>query len=91
MGFLGPAHRFLAGSFFVFFFFRSSSSAVTGGKAAQKIRKMEDEPKFPAFPYEPYSIQIDFMKALYRSLNEGGVSMLESPTGETLPHSLFAF
>ncbi|CBI36138.3 unnamed protein product, partial [Vitis vinifera] len=40
-----------------------------------------EPPKFPAFPYEPYSIQIDFMKALYRSLNKGGVSMLESPTG----------
>ncbi|XP_041015216.1 ATP-dependent DNA helicase DDX11 [Juglans microcarpa x Juglans regia] len=37
--------------------------------------------KFPAFPYNPYSIQIDFMNALYHSLNQGGVSMLESPTG----------
>ncbi|XP_059455900.1 uncharacterized protein LOC132186105 isoform X3 [Corylus avellana] len=37
--------------------------------------------KFPAFPYKPYSIQIDFMNALYHSLNKGGVSMLESPTG----------
>uniref|UniRef100_A0A2N9EY99 Helicase ATP-binding domain-containing protein n=1 Tax=Fagus sylvatica TaxID=28930 RepID=A0A2N9EY99_FAGSY len=39
------------------------------------------ESKFPAFPYEPYSIQIDFMNSLYHSLNKGGVSMLESPTG----------
>ncbi|EOY26785.1 RAD3-like DNA-binding helicase protein isoform 1 [Theobroma cacao] len=39
------------------------------------------EPKFPAFPYKPYSIQIDFMNALYHSLDTGGVSMLESPTG----------
>ncbi|CAM8958953.1 unnamed protein product [Rhodiola kirilowii] len=37
--------------------------------------------EFPAFPYEPYSIQIDFMRALYRFLDKGGVSMLESPTG----------
>ncbi|KAL3528760.1 hypothetical protein ACH5RR_008082 [Cinchona calisaya] len=36
---------------------------------------------FPAFPYKPYSIQIDFMKALYQSLQKGGISMLESPTG----------
>ncbi|CAI0423041.1 unnamed protein product [Linum tenue] len=44
--------------------------------------KMEDdELEFPGFPYQPYSIQIDFMKALYRSLDRGGVSMLESPTG----------
>ncbi|KAK4395254.1 ATP-dependent DNA helicase DDX11 [Sesamum angolense] len=39
------------------------------------------ELEFPAFPYEPYSIQLDFMKFLYRSLDSGGISMLESPTG----------
>ncbi|XP_031744973.1 ATP-dependent DNA helicase DDX11 isoform X2 [Cucumis sativus] len=39
------------------------------------------EPEFPAFPYKPYSIQFDFMKALYEYLNKGGISMLESPTG----------
>ncbi|VYS51568.1 unnamed protein product [Arabidopsis thaliana] len=37
--------------------------------------------EFPAFPYKPYSIQIDFMNALYQFLDKGGVSMLESPTG----------
>ncbi|XP_010521523.1 PREDICTED: ATP-dependent DNA helicase DDX11 [Tarenaya hassleriana] len=42
---------------------------------------MTEEQEFPAFPYEPYPIQIDFMKALYQSLEKGGVSMLESPTG----------
>ena len=46
------------------------------------------ESKFPAFPYEPYSIQIDFMNSLYHSLNKGGVSMLESPTGLSLSLSL---
>ncbi|CAA0839071.1 RAD3-like DNA-binding helicase protein [Striga hermonthica] len=39
------------------------------------------EIEFPAFPYEPYSIQLDFMKFLYKSLDKGGISMLESPTG----------
>ncbi|KAL3840893.1 hypothetical protein ACJIZ3_025484 [Penstemon smallii] len=39
------------------------------------------EMEFPAFPYKPYSIQLDFMKFLYQSLDKGGVSMLESPTG----------
>jgi len=42
----------------------------------------EGAPKFPGFPFEPYSIQTDFMNSLYQSLNQGGVSMLESPTGE---------
>ncbi|KAF5739144.1 hypothetical protein HS088_TW12G00344 [Tripterygium wilfordii] len=37
--------------------------------------------KFAGFPYKPYSIQVDFMNALYQSLDKGGVSMLESPTG----------
>ncbi|XP_042049387.1 ATP-dependent DNA helicase DDX11-like [Salvia splendens] len=37
--------------------------------------------EFPAFPYKPYSIQLDFMKFLHESLNRGGLSMLESPTG----------
>ncbi|CAN1285886.1 ATP-dependent DNA helicase DDX11 [Linum perenne] len=41
----------------------------------------EAELNFPAFPYQPYSIQLDFMRSLYRYLDQGGVSMLESPTG----------
>ncbi|KAJ4959423.1 hypothetical protein NE237_026534 [Protea cynaroides] len=39
------------------------------------------EPQFSAFPFEPYGIQIDFMKAVYSSLDKGGIAMLESPTG----------
>ncbi|XP_042475699.1 ATP-dependent DNA helicase DDX11 isoform X3 [Macadamia integrifolia] len=39
------------------------------------------EAKFSAFPFKPYGIQLDFMKALYSSLDKGGVAMLESPTG----------
>ncbi|EOA34339.1 hypothetical protein CARUB_v10021859mg [Capsella rubella] len=42
---------------------------------------MTEKREFPAFPYKPYSIQIDFMNALYQFLDNGGVSMLESPTG----------
>ncbi|XP_065868861.1 uncharacterized protein [Euphorbia lathyris] len=49
--------------------------------AIREMESEESEPKFPEFPYNPYSIQMDFMKALYRSLDKGGVSMLESPTG----------
>ncbi|KAK6914888.1 ATP-dependent helicase, C-terminal [Dillenia turbinata] len=39
--------------------------------------------KFSAFPYKPYSIQVDFMNALYQFLDNGGVSMLESPTAQS--------
>lgn len=41
------------------------------------------EIEFSAFPYKPYPIQIDFMKALYQSLEKGGIAMLESPTGKS--------
>lgn len=36
---------------------------------------------FPAFPYVPYPIQLGFMQQLYRVLQQGGVGLLESPTG----------
>ncbi|KAB2612824.1 ATP-dependent RNA helicase DDX11 [Pyrus ussuriensis x Pyrus communis] len=45
----------------------------------EETEKEAESPKFLAFPYKPYDIQIDFMKALYHSLNKGGLSMLESP------------
>lgn len=45
------------------------------------MEEKEGEREFPAFPYKPYSIQREFMNALYCFLDEGGVSMLESPTG----------
>ena len=45
--------------------------------------------EFRGFPYEPYSIQVDFMKALYNSLNQAGVSILESPTGRPLSLSIY--
>ncbi|KAJ8411228.1 hypothetical protein AAFF_G00172340 [Aldrovandia affinis] len=37
-------------------------------------------PRFP-FPYQPYSIQEQFMEALYRTLDEGKIGIFESPTG----------
>lgn len=51
-------------------------------RESEKMERIDEmEPEFPAFPYKPYSIQFDFMKALYKFLNKGGISMLESPTG----------
>ena len=43
-----------------------------------------DRTDFPAFPYQPYGIQQDFMQALYKTLNSGGVGLFESPTGQPL-------
>lgn len=36
---------------------------------------------FPAFPFEPYPIQLDLMRGLYRTLERGGIGVFESPTG----------
>uniref|UniRef100_A0A665VJB3 ATP-dependent DNA helicase DDX11 n=1 Tax=Echeneis naucrates TaxID=173247 RepID=A0A665VJB3_ECHNA len=42
---------------------------------------MEDgRSQFP-FPYQPYSIQEQFMAALYKTLDQGKVGIFESPTG----------
>ncbi|XP_075998011.1 ATP-dependent DNA helicase DDX11 [Genypterus blacodes] len=37
-------------------------------------------PRFP-FPYQPYTIQEQFMQALYSALDQGKVGIFESPTG----------
>ena len=37
---------------------------------------------FPAFPFNPpYGIQTELMRALYATLEGGGVGVFESPTG----------
>ncbi|KAK9816819.1 hypothetical protein WJX72_005361 [[Myrmecia] bisecta] len=36
---------------------------------------------FPAFPYQPYGIQTEFMQHLYATLEKGGIGLFESPTG----------
>ncbi|KAG2460304.1 DDX11 helicase, partial [Polypterus senegalus] len=43
--------------------------------------KMGDEPRSFPFPYQPYSIQEQFMEALYNVLDQGKVGIFESPTG----------
>eukprot|EP00249_Psilotum_nudum_P031007 c44383_g1_i1 orf=3-566(-) len=37
--------------------------------------------EFPAFPFEPYPIQVELMTAVYTALQKGGVAVVESPTG----------
>ncbi|XP_013858951.1 ATP-dependent DNA helicase DDX11 isoform X2 [Austrofundulus limnaeus] len=39
-----------------------------------------DRAQFP-FPYQPYNIQEQFMRALYSALDQGKVGIFESPTG----------
>ncbi|KAL9546912.1 hypothetical protein MBANPS3_006436 [Mucor bainieri] len=39
------------------------------------------EPESFGFPFEPYSIQKDFMATLYKVLSDGKIGIFESPTG----------
>ncbi|CAE6485498.1 unnamed protein product [Rhizoctonia solani] len=36
---------------------------------------------FPAFPFQPYDIQLELMKSLYTALEDRKIAVLESPTG----------
>ncbi|RKP23237.1 hypothetical protein SYNPS1DRAFT_18934 [Syncephalis pseudoplumigaleata] len=55
----------------------------------EATRQAEPEPTLPVplhsdsfgFPYQPYTIQEDFMKNLYSALEQRQVGIFESPTG----------
>lgn len=38
-------------------------------------------PEVFRFPFEPYPIQLDFMKNLYQCIEQGKLGIFESPTG----------
>lgn len=52
--------------------------AVPESEAEQGKEALPDE--FP-FPFQPYTIQEDFMRHLYRALQGGKIGIFESPTG----------
>ncbi|KZS97147.1 DNA repair helicase [Sistotremastrum niveocremeum HHB9708] len=43
--------------------------------------RLETPSEFPSFPFTPYDIQLDLMKALYCAIEERKVAVIESPTG----------
>nr|XP_026690790.1 ATP-dependent DNA helicase DDX11 isoform X2 [Ciona intestinalis] len=47
---------------------------------AQESYRLAAPSKF-AFPFEPYSIQVDFMKSLYHAIEDKKIGIFESPTG----------
>lgn len=54
------------------------------GNIAENNKEQENAVQIPekfAFPFEPYDIQVGFMKALYQSLEMGKIGIFESPTG----------
>ena len=65
-----------------------SSSGSPGGVGASAPAHVDPAPTpdpsaraFPAFPHEPYAIQLDLMRGLYDVLERGGIGIFESPTG----------
>ncbi|KZT72447.1 DNA repair helicase [Daedalea quercina L-15889] len=43
--------------------------------------KLNTPSSFPAFPFKPYGIQLDFMQHLYAAIEDRKVTIIESPTG----------
>lgn len=58
--------------------FPASNSSSAAPDIKNVILRTPEE--FP-FPFEPYGIQLHFMKALYKCLQEGKIGIFESPTG----------
>ncbi|TMW60568.1 hypothetical protein Poli38472_000610 [Pythium oligandrum] len=56
---------------------------VAAGESASTMSQAEEamDREFFSFPYEPYGIQLDLMRQLYRTLDAGHVGIFESPTG----------
>ena len=61
-----------------------SAPEADAAAAAKGAGSIERRTHFPAFPYQPYSIQREFMAAVYARLQAGGVGLFESPTGPSL-------
>jgi len=43
--------------------------------------RLETPNEFASFPYTPYPIQLELMKALYSAIEGRKVAIMESPTG----------
>lgn len=71
-------------------FFKRSSNVIEKQNCSSEHKSCEastvntnpsfDNAEFP-FPFTPYKIQVDFMKELYHTLQEGKIGIFESPTG----------
>ncbi|EDQ87249.1 uncharacterized protein MONBRDRAFT_27452 [Monosiga brevicollis MX1] len=59
----------------------ATAPAPAGGPSPNEQPKPLATPVDFAFPFEPYSIQRDFMHRLYETIEQGGLGIFESPTG----------
>lgn len=61
---------------------------VSTADARYADRNISGKGNFFIFPFEPYSIQTDFMTSLYDALDNNKIGIFESPTG-TVCEKLF--
>lgn len=54
------------------------------------VQKTTTERNFDSFPYEPHSIQLAFMKALYGAFEERKIGLFESPQVDRIHRRLTA-
>ncbi len=70
---------------------RRAAFAEMRPSSAPMEKEAAAEPRsFPAFPHEPYNIQLDFMRALYDTIDAGGIGLFESATGECICSDLLS-
>lgn len=61
---------------------RGDDGEAQGGGGVDATATTSEPPRqFPAFPFQPYGIQLDLMRGLYEVLERGGIGIFESPTG----------
>lgn len=60
----------------------AGAGAMLPSKGLRPAVPAQGRTTFPAFPRDPYPIQVQFMCALTKALSKGGVGLFESPTGQ---------
>lgn len=62
----------------------SSLTRLTQNYNFDMSLKLETPNDFPAFPFQPYEIQLRLMQHLYASIEDKKVTIVESPTGTVI-------
>ena len=58
---------------------------VAHAQGGMEDKQLQPPAEFP-FPFQPYGIQEQFMRALYSALEGGCIGIFESPTGTVRTH-----
>lgn len=58
-----------------------SASIMTDAANDEQKAENDFSASLVSFPYEPYSIQVDFMRSLWQTIKKKHIGIYESPTG----------